>query len=95
MYRHLRLLASDTVIDNSARWRVVELVALAQEHPGTDALLDDNHSHTRLVVITKVFEAFHELFDFIVTDCCHLAITDTVTEHNDSIRIGMVDLVEQ
>lgn len=81
------------MIHCGARWGVAEsLWPPTTEYPGGNPLLHHHHSNFGLVVGFKGSKARHELGHLILLHCVHLAITNTVSEHYDPIRQGIVDL---
>lgn len=62
------------------------------EEPGVDPLLHNQHSQLGVVICTKVCKTLHYLSHFIVFHDGQLAITNTITVHDDLLRFPVVDL---
>ena len=76
----------DGVVQDRAGRGVLAVLASHQEDPSVDPFLDHDKAQARRVVVADVLEAILQLLRLVFGGHGQLAVTDAVSENDDSVR---------
>ena len=81
------------VVNDCVRRQVIQSFGSSAKDPSRDVFLHNHHSQLRRAVFIKHGETAADLRNFILSHSRHLPVSNSVSEHKDSIRNGVVLLI--